>query len=101
MLQFNDLVVAPSVEFEHVLVEFEQTASVGYCEQGYLQLLRLQVQLCLDVHAHGRGALVQNGEEGTMVEESRHCYSLLLASGKDVVPVVHCVKSFLPLLEVV
>lgn len=62
MVQFDDLVVAPPIEFEHVLVEFEEAASVGDGEEGDLEFFGLEVELCLNIHAHGGGALVQNCE---------------------------------------
>ena len=52
MLQLDHLVVAPSIEFQHVLMESEQTTSVRNCEQCYLQRFCLQVQLRLHVHTH-------------------------------------------------
>lgn len=52
MSQLDKFVVAMPVEFDHIFVVFEQTAAVGHREQSYLQLLCLQVQLRLHVHAH-------------------------------------------------
>ena len=52
MVQLYDFVLASSVELQHIFMELEQTASVGYCEQGDLELLGLQVELSFNVHAH-------------------------------------------------
>jgi hypothetical protein len=77
-----------SVEQNLIIMELEQRAPVGDGEQGDVQLLGLVVQFRLHVHAHCAGALVQDGEEGPVVEESRHGHALLLPAGKDVCPVV-------------
>ena len=52
MVQLYDLVLASSVELQHVFVELEQTASVRNCEQGDFELLGLQVEFAFNVHAH-------------------------------------------------
>lgn len=90
-----------SIEFYHELVVLEQTAAVGHREQRYLQLLGLQVQLCLHIHAHCGGTFIQNCEQRTVVKQSCHRDSLLLTSGKHVVPIIHSIETFLSLLNVV
>ena len=67
-----------SVEQNLIIVEFEERASMGHCEEGDVQFLGLVVELCLDVHADSAGAFVQNGEQRPVVEESSHCHALFL-----------------------
>lgn len=93
LLQSGNSVSSFSVEFDHVLVELEQSLTVGHREQGDLQLLGFVVQLGLHVHAHGAGALIQDGEQGLVIEQSSHCHSLLLSARKDVVPVVDSIEA--------
>ena len=80
---------------------FEEAASVWHSEKCDFKFLGLEVQLCLDVHAHRAGAFIQNGEDGLMVEESSHRDSLFLTTGKHIVPIVDWIETFLSLLNVV
>lgn len=50
------------------------------------QFLSRFVHDALDLEGHARGALVQDGEFGPMVEQSRHSDSLLQTAGEDVAP---------------
>ena len=85
----------------HEFVILEETAPVGHREKSDFELFGLEVQLCLDVHAHRAGAFVQNGEDGFVVEESSHGYSLFLTTWKHIVPVVDRVEAFLSFFNVV
>ena len=53
---------------------------MGHCEQCYVQLFCLCVQLSLEVHAHRTCALVQHSEYRPVVEQSSHCDTLLLSA---------------------
>jgi hypothetical protein len=64
----------------HELVVLEQAASVGNSKESDFELLGLEVEFSLDVHAHRAGALIQNGEDGLVVEESGHRDALLLTA---------------------
>ena len=69
-----------SVEDDLVVVELEQRAPVRHCEESDIEFLCLVVELRLDVHAHRAGAFVQNGEQGTVVEQPGHRHALLLST---------------------
>ena len=64
----------------HEFVILEETAPMGHREKSYFELFGLEVQFCLDIHAHRAGAFIQNGEDGFVVEESSHGDSLFLAT---------------------
>lgn len=72
-----------------VIVEFEQRVPVRHREQSYVQLFGLVVEFRLHVHTHSAGALVQDGEQGTVVEQPSHRHTLLLSSRQDVCPIVN------------
>ena len=55
----------------HLVVDPERFA-VGHGEKGDAHLAAVAVHGSLDVHAHCRGALVQDGELRPVVEQSRH-----------------------------
>ena len=101
MSQFVYLEVASSVEFDHKLMVLEETASMRYSEQSNSSFLCLHVQLSLNVHAHGRSALVHYREQRLVVKQSRHSDSLLLSSRKNVFPVAHRIETLLSFLQVV
>lgn len=78
-----------SVKEDLVIVELEERAAMGDCEESNIEFFCFVVQLCLDVHADSAGALIQNSEHGLMVEKTSHCHTLLLTSRKDISPVVN------------
>ena len=93
MLQLLHVVPSFSIKSNYVLMELEQRLSVWHCEQRYLQLPCLVVQLCLHIDAHRACALVQDCEQGLVVEKPCHRDSLLLSARQNIVPVVYGVKS--------
>ena len=68
------------VKTNYVLVELEQRLSVRHSEQCYLQLLCLVVQLCLHINTHCTCTLIENREQGFVVEQPRHRDPLLFSS---------------------
>lgn len=101
MLDFLSEEPSVSVEQNLIIVEFEQAASMGHCEEGDVQFLGLVVELRLDVHADSAGAFVQNGEERPVVEEPRHCHALFFSARKDVCPIVDRIETALAIFDVV
>ena len=55
--------------------------------------LRRLVHLPFDLECHGRGAFVQDGVAGRVVEEARHGEALLDADAKDVGPVFRTIPA--------
>lgn len=80
-------------------MEFEQAAAVSHCEEGYLQLFCFAVELAFNFHTNCTSALVQDSEEGSMIEQSGHGDSLLLASRKDILPFIDSIETPLSLLD--
>ena len=57
-----------SVKDNLVIMEFEQSASMGYSKQSYIQLFCFVVKLCLHIHTHCTCAFIQYGEHGPMIK---------------------------------
>ena len=81
-------VLAVAVELEQVIVILPERLSVAHRDQSDVLLLHVGVKVTLDVHTHRTRALVENGVEWLVVDESGHGHALLFTAGEHVSPVV-------------
>ena len=81
-------VLAIAVELEQVVVVLPERLSVADRDQSDALLLHVGVKVTLDVHAHRTGALVKNGIEWLVIDESSHGHALFFTAGEHVSPVV-------------
>ena len=81
-------VLAIAVELEQVVVVLPERLSVADRDQSDALLLHVSVKVTLNVHAHRTGALVKNGIEWLVVDESGHGHALLFTAGEHVSPVI-------------
>ncbi|KAI3487477.1 hypothetical protein L1887_48581 [Cichorium endivia] len=85
-VELGENVAALAVVLEHVAVVLPQRRPVRDGEHGDAELGGVVVHDLLDLERDGRGALVQDGVLGLVVEEARHGDALLVAARKSVAP---------------
>ena len=68
MLYFFSKETSISVKDNLVIVKFEQSASMGYSKQSYVQLLCFVIKLCFHIHTHCTCALIQYSEQWPMIK---------------------------------
>jgi len=75
--------------------------SVAYGNQCDSLVLHVLVDVCLDVDAHLRGALIHDRVDRLVVQQATHSDTLLLSSTEHLVPIVVRVPSVVPTNQVV
>lgn len=65
-----------------------QGVSVAHRDQRDAAALHVRVQVALYVNGYSAGALVQDGVDRLVVDQTRHGNALLLATRQDIIPVV-------------
>lgn len=81
-------------------MELPECLSVRDCDKCDPLVLHVLIEVALDVDAHGRGALVQDRVDRLVIDQARHCHTLLLTSRQHVVPVVLRLPATLTLHQV-
>ena len=82
-----------TIKVNLIIMEFEQTISVGHCEESYIQFFCFCVKLGFEVHTYCTCAFIKYSKNGSVVEQSSHRNTLFFSSWKNILPVIHWVKA--------
>jgi hypothetical protein len=67
-------------ELEHIIVIRPESLTMRHSHKSNTDLLHVVVQVALDVDRHGTGALVEDGVQGSVVDEAAHGDALLFTA---------------------